>query len=75
VLSSLPLVGGAFSTAANARTRTELVFLVTVNAEEPPALVPVEADAPSPRREPTAPPDPGPPGRRVERVGMTGDAT
>jgi MSHA biogenesis protein MshL len=75
VLSSLPLVGAAFSTTATARTRTELVFLVTVNAEEPPALVPVEADAPSPRRGPAAPADPGPPGRRVERMGMTGDAT
>jgi len=75
VLSSLPLVGGAFSAAANARTRTELVFLVTVNAEEPPALVPVDADLPAPQRERTAAPDPGPAGRRVQRLSMTGDAT
>jgi MSHA biogenesis protein MshL len=74
-LSSLPLVGGAFSTAATARTRTELVFLVTVNAEEPPALVPVEADSPSPRRVPSAPVGSGSPARPVERMSMTGDAT
>jgi len=42
--SSLPVLGGAFSTSARARTRTELVFLVTVNAEEPPALVPIDAE-------------------------------
>jgi type II secretory pathway component GspD/PulD (secretin) len=43
-LSEIPIVGGAFSTKAKAKTRTELVFLVTVNAEEPPALIPVETD-------------------------------
>src|ERR1019366_400394 len=35
VLSKMPVLGYAFSTGAKAKTRTELVFLVTVNAEEP----------------------------------------
>ena len=39
MLSNVPVLGNAFATSANAKTRTELVFLVTVNAEEPPALV------------------------------------
>jgi MSHA biogenesis protein MshL len=43
-ISNLPYIGGAFTTAAKAKTRTELVFLVTVNAEEPPSIVPIEAD-------------------------------
>jgi MSHA biogenesis protein MshL len=48
-LSSVPILGNAFTTSEKARTRTELVFLVTVNAEEPPALVPIDADEPAPR--------------------------
>ena len=44
VLSDVPVLGNAFTTKVKAKTRTELVFLVTVNAEEPPALVPVDAD-------------------------------
>jgi type II secretory pathway component GspD/PulD (secretin) len=48
VLSTVPVLGNAFTTAIKAKTRTELVFLVTVNAEEPPALVPIEADDASP---------------------------
>lgn len=47
VLSSVPILGNAFTTAEKARTRTELVFFVTVNAEEPPALVPMDADEPA----------------------------
>ena len=47
VLSTVPILGNAFTTAEKARTRTELVFLVTVNAEEPPALVPLDADDPA----------------------------
>jgi type II secretory pathway component GspD/PulD (secretin) len=43
-LSNIPIIGRAFTTTARAKTRTELVFLVTVNAEEPPAIVPIEAD-------------------------------
>jgi type II secretory pathway component GspD/PulD (secretin) len=43
-VSNLPLVGNAFSTKASVVTRTELVFLVTVNAEDAPRLVPIETD-------------------------------
>jgi MSHA biogenesis protein MshL len=43
-ISNIPYIGDAFTTAAKAKTRTELVFLVTVNAEEPPAIVPIETD-------------------------------
>ena len=41
-LSRVPVIGGAFSTAVRAKVRTELVFLVTVNAQEPPELAPFE---------------------------------
>lgn len=44
ILSLVPVLKGAFSTAVKAKSRTELVFLVTVNAEEPAALVPIDAD-------------------------------
>jgi type II secretory pathway component GspD/PulD (secretin) len=74
VLSSVPVLGGAFTTAVKARTRTELVFLVTVNAEEPPALVPINADAPLPgagRLEPFEHPS-GEDRRKVERIGIEG---
>jgi type II secretory pathway component GspD/PulD (secretin) len=69
-LSSLPLLGNVFTTQANAKTRTELVFLVTVNAEEPAALVPIEAD-------PVAPPAPAPRPRpgTVERIDLEGKAS
>jgi type II secretory pathway component GspD/PulD (secretin) len=43
-LSNVPVIGSAFATNIKAKTRTELVFLVTVNAEEPPAIVPIDAD-------------------------------
>jgi len=36
-LAQLPLIGRAFGTSAKAKTRTELVFLVTVNADSPSA--------------------------------------
>jgi MSHA biogenesis protein MshL len=74
-LSSVPILGNAFTTSERAKTRTELVFLVTVNAEEPPALVPIEADerpvggstlptpsAPIPQEHP----------RRTERIDVLG---
>jgi MSHA biogenesis protein MshL len=48
VLSNVPVLGNAFTTTVKAKTRTELVFLVTVNAEEPPALVPIDTDSPAP---------------------------
>lgn len=44
ILSSVPVLGNAFNTTVKAKVRTELVFLVTVNAEEPPALVPMNGD-------------------------------
>lgn len=44
VLSGIPLIGRAFATNAKVKSRTELVFLVTVNAENPPPLVAVEAE-------------------------------
>jgi MSHA biogenesis protein MshL len=75
-LSNLPVLGGAFTTALKARTRTELIFLVTVNAEEPPALVPIDADEPGPRDAGNhAPSAPVPSGgsRRVERIDPLGD--
>jgi|SRR5271165_5007325 len=75
VLSNVPVLGNAFATSANAKTRTELVFFVTVNAEEPPAMAPIEVDGPerpdlgrgaggSPARVQE--------GQRVERIGIGG---
>ncbi len=52
-LSSVPVLGDAFATRARVRTRTELVFLVTVNAEEPPDLVPVDPESPPVPQAPT----------------------
>ena len=43
LLSSVPVLGALFG-RGQAKLRTELVFLVTVNAEEPPALVPFDPD-------------------------------
>jgi len=72
-LSSLPVLGNAFTTAAHAKTRTELVFLVTVNAEEPPAMVPIDAD---PAGSPAPPAEPGrAAGHSVERINLQGDAS
>lgn len=75
MLSSVPVLGNAFATSANARTRTELVFFVTVNAEEPPALAPIEVDGPEPRdsgRAARAFTDPVREGQRVERIDLGG---
>jgi len=74
--SSLPVLGGAFSTSARARTRTELVFLVTVNAEEPPALVPIDAEgtaAPGAGSGIPRAPAHAEGGHRVERIDALGD--
>jgi Flp pilus assembly secretin CpaC len=74
-LSGLPVLGGAFTTSAKAKTRTELVFFVTINAEEPPALVPIEADGPPEGEDASAvPPPPAPAGGRgrVERIDALG---
>ena len=74
-LSGIPVLGGAFTTSARARTRTELVFLVTVNAEEPPALIPEDADTPGAAgAEDRAAPARGG-GRRVERIDALGDVS
>ena len=70
-LSSIPVIGGAFTTNVAARSRAELVFLVTVNAEEPPDLVPIEAD--SPAVAPLRRAAPGRPG--VMRIDATGGAS
>jgi MSHA biogenesis protein MshL len=75
-LSGLPVLGNAFATAVRARTRTELVFLVTVNAEEPPALVPFDADEPPASgsgRIASPITDPPEGRRRVERINALGD--
>ncbi len=75
VLSSMPVLGRAFTTAEKARTRTELVFLVTVNAEEPPALVPIDADEPGMRGAdlpPASAPVPEERKRRTERIDVLG---
>jgi MSHA biogenesis protein MshL len=69
-LSSVPVLGGAFSTTVAAHTRTELVFLVTVNVDEPSTVVPVDADAPPTRPAPAAPRADGFP--RVQRIDALG---
>jgi MSHA biogenesis protein MshL len=77
-LSKVPLLGNAFTTTAKAKTRTELVFFVTVNAEEPSSLVPIEVDGPAVRIHSAATSDsPFQSGdrRTVERIGIEGDAT
>ena len=77
-LSNVPILGSAFTTAAKATTRTELVFMVTVNAEEPSSLYPIQADAsavhgtgtsnaPAPVRAEN--------NRRVERIDIGGGVT
>jgi MSHA biogenesis protein MshL len=75
VLSSMPILGNAFSTAVRAKSRTELVFLVTVNAEEPPAMVPIEADGAGLNRVGNGSqsgPRPVDADRRVERIDVLG---
>ncbi|MGA2694223.1 MAG: secretin N-terminal domain-containing protein [Opitutaceae bacterium] len=75
VLSGVPVLGSAFSTTTKAKTRTELVFLVTVNAEEPPALVPFDPDRSGSGGSATPAPDYGEQGHRVERLDLSGDAS
>jgi type II secretory pathway component GspD/PulD (secretin) len=78
LLSSVPVLGDAFTTAAKAKTRTELVFFVTVNAEEPPPLVPIQADGPQPQGTGSfaAPPRDRLEGnRKVQRIDIGGGAT
>jgi MSHA biogenesis protein MshL len=75
VLSNVPVLGSAFATSANAKTRTELVFLVTVNAEEPSAMAPIEVDRqgqPDAGRAGHALPARGQEGQRVERIDIGG---
>jgi len=75
VLSSVPVLGNAFTTTVKAKTRTELIFLVTVNAEEPPALIPVEANTPSSPgadRSARLTPFPVENSKRVERIDIGG---
>jgi MSHA biogenesis protein MshL len=43
LLRSLPVLGAAFSSKGRAGSKTELVFLVTVNAENPPELAPTDS--------------------------------
>jgi type II secretory pathway component GspD/PulD (secretin) len=69
VLSSMPVIGSAFATNAKTKTRTELVFLVTVNAEEPQALAPLEPDGVAPV------PGPGEGAKKVHRLDLSGDST
>ena len=44
IMSSIPVIGNAFTTSAKTKTRSELVFLVTVNAEEPSPIEPIGTD-------------------------------
>jgi type II secretory pathway component GspD/PulD (secretin) len=77
LLSSVPVLGAAFTTAVKARVRTELVFLVTVNAEEPPALVPINVESPRSGPGGSAAPDPqpAPDPRKTLRIGIGGGTT
>jgi len=70
VLSRVPVIGGAFTAPERVRTRTELVFLVTVDAEEPSAPSPIDADGQDPM--PPAPALPAGGRRSVERIDITG---
>jgi len=75
VLSNVPVLGSAFTTAVKAKIRTELVFLVTVNAEEPAAVIPVDVRPPlQPSDGHSAPPAPllFKDNRKVERIGIEG---
>ena len=69
VLAAVPFIGNAFSTATRVRTRTELVFLVTVNAEEPREIKTTAPEEDSPGTGGVPRP------RRVERIGLGGDMT
>jgi MSHA biogenesis protein MshL len=74
-LSEIPVVGRIFATAAKARTRAELVFLVTVNAEDPYQLVPIDVDGAPSKPENNANSSnliPSQDDRRVERIDLGG---
>jgi MSHA biogenesis protein MshL len=43
-LFQIPVFGRAFTTVAKAKSRTELVFLVTVNAEDPAGFRPIDSE-------------------------------
>jgi len=75
LLSDVPLIGSAFSTSARAKTRTELVFLVTVNAEEPPAIVPTQSDSAAADRLDVPGRGAEAERRRVLMLGASGDST
>jgi len=75
LLSDVPLIGSAFSTSARAKTRTELVFLVTVNAEEPPAIVPTQSDSAATDRLDVPGRGAEAERRRVLMLGASGDST
>jgi type II secretory pathway component GspD/PulD (secretin) len=74
-LSSMPVLGNAFTTNTKAKSRTELIFLVTVNAEEPPAIVPIDADEPGSKHVNRPEEDEGDHEKHVERVDISGDVS
>jgi type II secretory pathway component GspD/PulD (secretin) len=74
-LSEIPIVGRVFATTAKAKTRSELVFLVTVNAEDPSAIVPKDADGTDmsdSRSEDSAESNPTRDTHHVERIDLGG---
>lgn len=74
-LSEIPIVGRAFATNVKAKTRAELVFLVTVNAEDPSEMVPIDvdnADVERGKRGNLRESLPGRNDQRVERVDLGG---
>jgi MSHA biogenesis protein MshL len=74
-LSSMPVLGNAFATTVKAKSRTELIFLVTVNAEEPPAMEPIDAEAPA-KKDVIFPEENQEDHKlHVERVDLSGDVT
>ncbi len=74
-LSSMPVLGSAFATNIKAKSRTELVFLVTVNAEEPPAMEPIDAEEPASKHVSRPEEDEGDHAKHVERVDISGDVS
>jgi MSHA biogenesis protein MshL len=72
-LSSMPVLGNAFATNAKAKSRTELIFLVTVNAEEPPAMEPIDAEEPASKHVVRPEEEEGYHKKHVERVDLSGD--
>jgi MSHA biogenesis protein MshL len=74
-LSSMPVLGNAFATTIKAKSRTELIFLVTVNAEEPPAIEPIDADSPAAKHVIRPEENQDDLRHHVERVDISGDVT